>query len=302
MVPVVDEEGRADLVLLEEELAPDVPGDRPLEEDLVEVGELADGGVHGEVSAGLPQVDARLPEPEGVAQGRGDHMDDRIERQARLQLVRELDEAAQQLDLATLGPAVPGPERHRSPAAATAVPKGTHQSTPVGLPAARRRSPCLRECVSAGSRLCLRGTNAHAGARGRGGRSAVRAPPAPGDQPAVCWPSLRMRRASSGVAQGRSHSRAMPRDAADELGVLLRPARPCAGRCCPRTRGARCRRARAPSSSPACASGRCRCRSRSTPRGRGRPGTRGCAARRSCCPARRARSPSAAAGRPGRAS
>ena len=48
---VIDEVGRADLVLLEEELVPDAPGDRPLEQDAVELGELADGGVHGEVAA-----------------------------------------------------------------------------------------------------------------------------------------------------------------------------------------------------------------------------------------------------------
>ena len=116
LVPaVVDEVGGADLVPLEEQLLPDVDRHRALEEHPVELGELADCGVDGEVAAGLAQVHAGLAEAERLAERRGDDVDDRVERQARLQLVRELDETAQQLYFATLGLTIPVPERHRLP-------------------------------------------------------------------------------------------------------------------------------------------------------------------------------------------
>ena len=50
-------------MLLEEELLPDVLGDRPLEEEPVGVGKLADGGVDGELTAGLPRYTPASREP-----------------------------------------------------------------------------------------------------------------------------------------------------------------------------------------------------------------------------------------------
>ena len=93
-----------------------------MEELAVVLGVLAHGGVDAErVAVGLRQVHGGLAKPEGLAEGRRDHVHDRIELEAGLQLVGERDEAAQQFDLATLGLSVPGSERHPAPSLATAA-------------------------------------------------------------------------------------------------------------------------------------------------------------------------------------
>jgi hypothetical protein len=113
---MIDEERRAHLVLLEEQLVPDAPGDQTLEELPVELRVAADRSVHAKrLPAGLGEVDRCLLKPEGLAESRRDHVHDRVQLQAGLQLIGQSDKAAQQLDLAALGLAVLHSERHPAP-------------------------------------------------------------------------------------------------------------------------------------------------------------------------------------------
>ena len=104
---MIDEVGRADLVLSRKSSSQMSRRDRPLEELAGRTRETRRRWrARGTVAVGLAQVHGRLAEAEGLAQGRRDDVHDRVELEARLQLVGELDEAAQQLDLATLGLAI----------------------------------------------------------------------------------------------------------------------------------------------------------------------------------------------------
>ena len=117
VLAVIDEVGRADLVLLEEELVPDLGRDGAVEELAIVLGVLADCGTDAELpGAGIGEIHGGLAEPEGIAQRHRDDMHDGVQFQARLQLVGEADESAQQLDLAALGSAtVLHSERHPLP-------------------------------------------------------------------------------------------------------------------------------------------------------------------------------------------
>jgi len=83
---------------------------------------LADRRVHAEdVAVRLEQIHGGFAEAEGLGKGDRDDMDDGVQLEAGLQLVRQTHETAQQLELAAFGLAILHSKRHPVPSPTTTV-------------------------------------------------------------------------------------------------------------------------------------------------------------------------------------